>query len=495
MFREFFGDESIYTVSEVTKIIASYIDDDPYLTDILVRGEVVDLKVRKNHVFFSLVDSDPETGKLYRISCVWFGRGSYVNFTSGEEIIVRGSVKVYGERGTYNLYVSEVRRVFTRGRKYEEILKLLRELKEAGILDRPRKNIPELPVRIGVVTSVTSAAIRDVFTSLVNKAPLSDVIVFDTRVQGEEAVKTLLEALENAKNSELDVLIITRGGGSEDDLWVFNNRDVVYAVADMPFPVISAIGHSVDWVVLDQVVDYAVHTPTAAAELIGDYQMRFIDRMHDAMREILFKLDKKIYEEKSRLTNFFKSSLQVMRNKERIYENAIESVFSEVKRFGVGKFEDILKDRFLDIMGRFDRKVYYDEYDLAVKFQNMKTKFGEVISKNDSLLNSGFSEVFKDATMVVEKKKQGLLYTFGRIFGRFRAFLDFWSNNLEHLMTYIKAVSPVRILERGFAILKKEGRVVGSVKDLVVGDELEVILKDGKVRVIVDGVFKDSGTA
>ncbi len=407
-----------YTVSQLTELIASYINEDPYLTNIEVVGEVVDVKIRGNHLYFGLVDDEA------RISCVYFGGGG-VDLANGEVVRVGGSVRVYKKRGTYNFYVSYMRRVGSFGKYAADFSRLFLKLKAEGVFDRPKKPIPPLPINVGIITSLESAALRDILKTFREKAPLVIPRIFGVQVQGEDAPLQISEAVKMAKEEELDVLIIARGGGSSDDLWVFNDERVLRAVMDLPFPLVTGIGHAIDSVILDKLADVDAHTPTAAAEIIAQKHQEYFSRLEDAMDRIAL-----------------------------LAKPMLDQAWEE------------LRDAFESVSLSYERL-------LTVKKEKLKGLL-DIIMKVSSLPMADKIPIFENLI--------------SRIFRGFSSLLESKARKLDSLVDVVSKVSPLRTLERGFAILLKEGSVVRSKGELRKGDELEVILKDGKVRVRVDEV-------
>ena len=364
-------DEIYYTVDEITEEIASRLEGDPYLDDVWIVGEVSGARSRKNHLYFNLL------GERSKIQCVFFGRG-WVDLEEGEILEVRGSVGVYREGGFYSFRVSEIRRTGLRGMKKLELMKTYERLAKEGIFQKPKKELPAFPYRIGLITSKTSAAVMDILRTFREKGTYFLVEIFHTGVQGEEAVEEILNALKEASERDLDAVIIARGGGDKEDLGVFNDERIVRAAALFPHFLITGIGHEIDTVLLDLVADRSAHTPTAAAEVITKRQEEFAGKIDE------------------------------------IIERIRESV-----EWLIEGAESDLKER----LQRISRGILWN-------------------------LN------------VFEEKLDG-------IFGK------------------IEGLSHESILERGFALVLKEGKLVKSAKEISKGDELIIVMKDGRVKVVV----------
>ena len=262
---------------------------------VTVRGEVSGFsRAASGHCYFSLKD---EQGQ---IRCAMFRRAaqlSGVDLRDGQMVEVLGRLDIYGPRGDLQLIV-ESARLAGQGNLYEQFMRLKAELEAQGYFDAARKRpLAALPRRIGVVTSLDAAALRDVATTLRRRVPHVPVVVFPALVQGDQAPASLHQALEQAyryhdEQAELDVLLLVRGGGSLEDLWAFNSPQLVRQIASAPMPVISGVGHETDFTLADFVADLRAPTPTAAAELCApsrDTQLRALDGLQDELGQAVWR--------------------------------------------------------------------------------------------------------------------------------------------------------------------------------------------------------------
>lgn len=246
----------------------------------VVRGELSGFtRASSGHCYFTLKDTEGGAG----IRCALFRRAaSLVDFNprDGLQVDVRGRVAVYEARGELQLVVESMQRLGA-GTLYEEFLRLKAKLQAQGLFDEARKRpVPAHPRRIGVITSLGAAALRDVLTTLARRAPHVEVVVYPSLVQGPEAPAALVEALERAgRRREVDLLLLCRGGGSLEDLWSFNDERVVRAVVASPIPVICGVGHETDVSLCDLAADLRAPTPTAAAELASWSQQELLDEL------------------------------------------------------------------------------------------------------------------------------------------------------------------------------------------------------------------------
>lgn len=256
-----------WTVSGLTKHIRDALESDAELQDVWVQGELSNIsRPSSGHVYFTL--KDPSAS----LRCVmWRSNAARLGLTleEGSAAAVHGKIGVYEVSGQYQLYVDQIRAA-GEGALYQEFLRLKAALEAEGLFSPDRKRaIPELPRHIGVVTSPTGAAIRDVLNTLGRRLPIVRVTVATTAVQGAEAAPQIVQAISglNGLRPAPDVILVVRGGGSIEDLWAFNDEAVVRAVAASKAPIISGVGHETDFTLTDFAADLRAPTPTAAAEL------------------------------------------------------------------------------------------------------------------------------------------------------------------------------------------------------------------------------------
>ena len=290
---------NIYTIRQVNRYISNMFTQDFMLNRIYVKGEVSNCKYHTSgHIYFSLKD---DSGSL---ACVMFaGSRSGLKFRmqNGQSVIVLGSISVYERDGKYQLYAKEIV-LDGIGLLYEKFQALKQELEDMGMFAPEYKQpIPAFSRRVGIVTAPTGAAIRDIMNISYRRNPFVQLILYPALVQGEGAADSIVRGIEILDQSDVDVIIIGRGGGSMEDLWAFNEEKVARAIFQCNTPVISAVGHETDFTIADYVADLRAPTPSAAAELavtdmIGiqeqlqkweeRFQTRMRDRIEDGRREV-----------------------------------------------------------------------------------------------------------------------------------------------------------------------------------------------------------------
>lgn len=300
----------ICTVQQLNEYIKNVFSRDENLRFILVKGEISNFKIASNgHMYFSLKDAKSQ------ISAVMFNDAArFLNFVpkNGDEVIVVASVSVYEVRGTYQLYIKQMEKRGL-GQLLVELEELKKKLAAEGLFDeRKKRKINLYPENIGIISALNSAALEDILTNLKRRYPIANLYVFPSAVQGDNAPKELLKAFHLAQEYPLDTLIIGRGGGSSEDLSAFNDETLTRAVSSSRMPVIAAIGHEVDFTLVEYAADARASTPTGAAEKAT------VDK-----REI----EQYLFESEERLKELLKNNLKkVIENVEDISKDLDEAI-------------------------------------------------------------------------------------------------------------------------------------------------------------------------
>lgn len=273
----------VYSVSSVNQYIKNMFLKEYALSVVFVKGEISNCKYHSSgHIYFSIKD------EYSQLTCVMFRgdrQGLDFRMENGQEVIVGGSISVYERDGKYQLYAKKILRAGD-GLLRERYEKLKSELQEAGYFDEERKlPLPTYVKTVGIVTAETGAAIQDIINISTRRNPYVQLILYPAKVQGEGAAQTIAKGIEELDNKGVDVIIVGRGGGSMEDLWAFNERQVADAIYHCRTPVISAVGHETDYTIADFVADRRAATPSEAAEL-AVYDVRLV------MEELSMKKDR-----------------------------------------------------------------------------------------------------------------------------------------------------------------------------------------------------------
>lgn len=367
--------DKAYTVSEITNVVKEILEQN--LNTIWIQGEISNFSSpASGHIYFTLKDENNQ------IKTAFFGgkKKAYdMELKDGTKVAVFGRVSIYGKRSEYQIIAEEVQ-VIGIGGLLVEFEKLKKRLSTEGLFDASRKvSIPEFPEKIGIITSRTGAAIRDILNIIGRRYPAVDILIYPVMVQGEAAPPQIIRALEDLDTLGLDVIILTRGGGSMEDLWVFNDEKLAYAIAKVETPVISAVGHEIDFTIADFVSDMRAPTPSAAAELVVP------DRL-----ELLESLEAKKGKLKTHISNMVKN-----------YEERLDSVS---KSYGFKIPFNIYNDHVqridelsLDLGKHLDDRLDESEDRLKVIDDRLK------IMNPLNILKKGYSVVYDSATGAIIK--------------------------------------------------------------------------------------------
>lgn len=310
------------SVTSLNTLIKYKLEGETDLRGLYVKGEISNWKIYRSGVFFDLKD---ENGSV--VSCLlWGNYASRLSFIpkDGDEVIAFGNITVYAARGRYSLQVFTLE-LFGLGASLLALENLKKKLAKEGLFDQARKRkIPSMPNTIGIIVGKNSAAESDLRKNILRRWPLTKILFFYAQVQGLDAPKSIIKALNEAEECEIDTLIIARGGGSSEDLSAFNDETLVREFAKCPFPFISAVGHEIDFTLLDYVADLRVSTPTAAAEAATPNQIDIRNDLLNKEEELQESLLNKIRNSKEKL--MFLARRQFFLNPASIYERSKEEV-------------------------------------------------------------------------------------------------------------------------------------------------------------------------
>ena len=412
--------------------------------DVSVLGEISNMaRPSSGHIYFTLKDEDGA------IRCAMFrNQNSRLNFEplNGDQCILKGQVSLYAPRGDYQLIVSSMQPAGA-GNLMHQFEELKKKLDAEGLFDQGIKQLlPKQPKHIGIITSESTAAFQDVLTTIQRRAPISQVSLIPAMVQGDTAPRTLIAALQNTlhynnlnpKNA-FDVIIICRGGGSIEDLWAFNNENLAREIYDYPLPIISGVGHEIDFTITDFVSDLRAPTPTAAAELVTEYYFQLSDRLN---------------EWEANLSHLIQLSLSEKSQKILFASKNLKSPLTMLKE----------QSQSLDNI----------EIRLSGMMQNIM-----VNAKQSFQLTT--AQIFQSSALQKFEKLQDLLKTELKSLNlQIKNIIDRKKLLLESISSNLKAVSPLAVLDRGYAIvMNEEGRALKSSKDVKVGDTINTRLADG----------------
>jgi exodeoxyribonuclease VII large subunit len=416
------GMAAAITVSQLNRQVKTLLEQG--LARLWVEGEISNIaRPASGHVYFSLKDASAQ------IRCAFFRqrqRGPTIGLKNGDQVLAFGRVSLYEPRGDYQLIVEQVEPAGEGALKRQfEVLK--KKLAAEGLFDEDRKQaLPDLPGRIGVITSPSGAAIRDVLTVLGRRFPSIPVVIYPAAVQGDAAPGELIAALGTAvSRSECDVLIIGRGGGSLEDLWAFNDEGLARAIAACPVPVVSAVGHEVDFTIADFVADVRAPTPSGAAEMV-------VPDREDWLR-------------------------------------AINSLAARIARLGQRSVED--RGQTLDWLTR----------------RLIQTSPQQTLLRQHERLNDMQRRLRLSMRQSVAQQRPALSSLWQRLQVTGAQSIAHAQHRLQLAARGLHAVSPLATLDRGYAIVEDAatGKVLVSADDASVGGDIRARLADGELTATV----------
>ena len=416
------------TISELNHFIKGVMDDNIFLNKVYLKGEISNFKAHtRGHLYFTLKDEGS------RLNAVMFSyQTNSLKFVpaDGMKVLVCGKISVYEATGSYQIYVESMEQDGL-GNLYIEFEKLKKKLAAEGLFDQDKKQkIPKVPRKIGIVTASTGAAIRDILTTIKRRFPICETILFPSLVQGTDAAKDIVKKIEIANTYDIDTLIVGRGGGSIEDLWPFNEEIVARAIFNSKVPIISAVGHEIDFTIADFVADLRAPTPTAAAELAVPNIDTINTYLDNAISRSTLSINNLIDIKKQNLLNL--TSSYVLKKPTAMYE---------------------IKEQNLDFL--IDRL----NKEMKLVLDNTLVRLNKSIS----------SYVITNPEILYKYKQQ----------------------SLEHLINKLDVLNPMNTLKRGYAIVKTDNKVVSDIKKVKKDDVLNINIKNGvinaKVVEVCDG--------
>jgi len=476
--------DNLLTVSELNLQLKKLLDNFP---EFYVVGEISNFKKdASGHWYFTLKDEQSQ------ISCkMWRGINSSVKFapSDGLQVVVRGKLSVYVPYGNYSLIVSEMER-YGIGILFEQFEKLKAKLAAEGLFDKSRKReIPKFPQKIGIVTSATGAALRDMIKVASKRYPIIELLIVNSKVQGEGAKESIANAFEILNHrDDLDLIIVGRGGGSIEDLWAFNEEIVARAIAASKFPVISAVGHETDYTIADFVADLRAPTPSAAMEIALPDKNEILNAIYKKLviiyRQVYGLFDLRIQGYNSILfshglkaiTNLFEKKynnlITIINKQNYLIDNIYNSRYLKLRKVNVSRLEILLNQNRMRLKNNFEKlniaeqhidkkKDKLDKLTEKFKFQllNLQDKITYFRDKNHNLFNSINNKIMQQ-------------YSNG-------------TSKLEILKHKLHKFDQEKILAMGYAIVKKDNSVIISSKELNKNDNVNVIFYDGNTEMIV----------
>lgn len=412
------------SISQLTRYIKFKFDHDEHLGHVFLRGEISNFKAHtRGHYYFTLKD---ETS---RINAVMFSSNvSKLTFrpTDGMKVLATGRVSVYEATGGYQIYVEDMVEDGV-GNLYVQFEELKKKLQQEGLFDpSKKKKIPKIPKTVGIITAPTGAAIRDILSTIKRRWPITKTILFPSLVQGASAAPEIIKQIEKAQEFDLDVLIVGRGGGSIEDMWCFNDEQVARAIYACKIPVISAVGHEIDFTISDFVADLRAPTPTGAAEMavpnINDFYQYF--------GQVGLRL-----------------------------EQAIMTMITSKKE----QLETLKKSYILT--------------NPIAMYQVKEQRFDSLFEKIHLLMNSIIINEKNNCQILKQKLENNI-----------QKVLENEQHRYLHALNKLEILNPLLTIKRGYSITRNHNQVITSIKQVKLQDKLKIEVTDGLIEARVEEV-------
>jgi exodeoxyribonuclease VII large subunit len=455
------GEERVFRVSEVNRAVRFQLEDE--WASVLIEGELSDVKrSQQGHIYFSLNDEEEPAqlrGVMFRSDV---GR-TKAPLEDGARVRFRGKLSLYQARGQFQL-IARSAKPAGEGDLAAQFRKLQAKLEAEGLLDPARKrSLPELPRVVGVVTSRTGAALRDIMRVASERCPVH-ILVADCRVQGETAPASIVSALELVQRvDDLDVVIVSRGGGSAEDLWAFNDESVARAIATCRVPVVTGVGHEVDVTIADLVADVRAATPSNAAEIVVPERETLLREVQSLERRLSQAFDNRIGGLRLRLERLLRPLYEARR------------VILPVRRELASLEEQLAQSQ------RSARRARREAHaDLHRRLMRLDPR--TVLRQDQRALVALNARLSKAGLLPIRRHQERLVALRVALRARARPMLREKRADFAESCTHLDALSPLRVLERGYAIALHEGtgRAIRSKEEVKAGDRLRVRVSDGE---------------
>ena len=437
------------TVKALTKYIKLKFDYDKNLQHLLLKGELSNVKRHsRGHLYFTLKDDEAQ------INAVMFASAaSQLDFvpTEGMQVVVKGHITVYEAGGSYSMYVKEMTEDGI-GNLYIAFTQMKERLGAEGLFDaRFKQPIPSYPRAVGVITSPTGAAIRDIISTIKRRFPLVKVYIYPALVQGEQAESSIISCIKQANEMQLvDTLIVGRGGGSIEDLWAFNKEGVARAIFESKIPIISAVGHETDFTIADFVADHRAPTPTGAAEMAVPNLPDVLKHFNQLNVRLNQSFNTQLEQKKLKLNQL--SNHYIMKNPHALFEQRLMYV-NQLS----DKLQFVLQDQ---------------------------------LNKRKAQLAADYHRLNQfNPTLKVEHSKQQLDFLTQRLTQSMNQQMLEHKQNYHVLLTKLEILNPLSILKKGYSVLTDEfAQTITTVEAITIGQTISVALDDGIVKASVEEI-------
>ena len=442
---------TIFTVSEINKAVKQFLEGTMTFKNLHIQGELSNVTYYKSgHLYFTLKD-DKSTVKCAIFKYLYKGVPS--DLKEGDQVKIVGNASLYEQTGSYQIIADSLEKANKLGSLYEKLEETKKKYLEKGYFDNSiKKELPRIPINIGVVTAETGAAIRDIINTTHKRYKNVNIYLYPTKVQGVGSAKEIEHAIDyfnkvNANGElDLDLLIVGRGGGSIEDLWAFNEEPVIEAIYRSELPIISAVGHEIDNLISDLVADRRAATPTQAAEILIPLKS-----------DLIAELDSR----KQMLNKFLQNKLNIMK----------KDIERQKESYYLRNFMTKITDKKMELIhkeAQLNKELKYKVEKFSEKFEIVKARFNRLDLQENIALKKNQLEVKesllnKIITESILSEKRGI----------------------EYKKAIISKYSIDEILKQGYTLTRKNGKVVRSGKGLQKGDIIRTRFIDGEVESII----------
>ncbi len=433
------NNQKIISVSDVNNLAKGLLEKE--LSNIWIQGEISNFTAHgSGHWYFTIKDQDSS------LSCVMF-KFDNLNLLFkpkvGDELILNGNISIYSPTGRYQFNVKHIE-VSGEGALLRAFEDLKKKLELEGLFDEHnKKELPDFPLYVSVITSATGAVLKDIINVLKRRSPLVHLTLIETPVQGKQAEKSICESIEKANDyKEADLIILARGGGSIEDLWCFNMESVARAIFKSEIPLISAIGHETDFTISDFVSDLRAPTPSAAAEIISQNHSNLLKEISSTLKQLHLSIGNSLKQSKDNLLSLSKL---IRRPGDKLRE--ISQKFDGLE---------------IQVINQFEKLILISKNELDLLASSLNERSPSVLLQNYGFRLESSSKGIEQSVIKILKDKK--------------------SDFLRNLKT-LEAVSPLSVLSRGYSILTKgkSNEVISSSSQLTIGEEIEGKLSQGKI--------------
>lgn len=440
--------EKYYTITDINKYIKGKIDNDETLKSIYIKGEISNFKRHsRGHCYLTLKD---ETSKISAVMFSFNATKLLFEPKDGDSVLIKGKISVYEPSGNYQVYIEEMK-LDGVGDLYVQFERLKQTLAKEGLFSSlHKKKIPTFPKKIGIITAPTGAAVRDIITTINRRYPLATTLLFPSLVQGTGAKENIVKCIKQANNTDIDVIILGRGGGSIEDLWAFNEEIVAREIYASNIPIISAVGHEIDFTISDFVADLRAPTPTAAAELAVPNKPDVIKGLNNLKDRINDNIKALILNKREKLNRF--ENNYILNNPLTIYE---------------------IKEQKLDNM------IEKINYVINNKVNTKNNELNTITNKISSFDPLHLCKINKEKLNNYEEKIKN---SFTNVFNNKK-------NTFKFITTKLELLNPISVLNKGYSITMKDSKVIKDANTLRKNDNIKIKFKTGEIKAEVKEIF------